>query len=232
MNRFSVTFVRLAFALSLVTSAARAGTPDATAAPITPAPWLNKPSPALAAKLRPWRITFEEGEPQNAPKKGVFAAGGTLSGTERLVRDDGRATTIKLTPVARRIRYIPPTDGHTDPLDTDVTPEMLDVLRSPPVSRFVTAHGLNPAGLDVAKDFAVALVQEFDTARHMPRKKEHVWSISWRIERQTDTSYDGIPGPGLHSPASTANFSRSISRGRSDAAWANGYALLLRAGDR
>jgi hypothetical protein len=88
-------------------------------------------------------------------------------------------------------------EDHTDPKDREVTGEIIDTLRSPEIIKFVAAERLNDAHLEVEKDFANALVQDFDVAWRTPKKKEHVWSINWRLERYTQTSYAGYEAWGL-----------------------------------
>jgi hypothetical protein len=169
-------------------------------------PWVHKPSAGLAAKFQHWRLTFELGEQQSAPEKGIFASVGPgySDGTARLVSDLTPAPSVKLTAVVKRVRYVRKGDGHTDPADKDVTSDVIDTLRSPEVIKFVEKERLNNVHLDVEKDFAVALVQDFDIALRTPRRKEHVWSVNWRVERQTETSYAGYEAWGLFTRISGA----------------------------
>src|SRR5262249_10204326 len=91
---------------------------------------------------------------------------------------------IALTPVAARTRYVPPWKRRRDPQDKVVTKEILDIFRSREVARFIATQGVAFPQLDVQKNFAVALVQDFDVALRAPKKKEHIWSIYWRIENE------------------------------------------------
>jgi hypothetical protein len=152
---------------------------------VRPRPWVNKPSPALAAKLQHWRLKFDVGEPVDAAEQGAFpsfAALGTQEGTARLVSDLGPTAPIRLTPVMGRTRYVPAWDPRTDPHDKVVTKEIVNILRSREIARFIAAEHLDDPQLDIEKNFAIALVQEFDVALRAPRKKEHVWSINWRVD--------------------------------------------------
>jgi hypothetical protein len=148
-------------------------------------PWVGKPSPSLAAKLQHWRLKFESGEPVNAPEKGAFPSFTPRGeeGTARLVSDLGPSAP-NLTPVMERTRYVPPWDPRTDPKDSFVTKEIMDILRSREAAQFIAAAHVDDPRLDVEKNFAVALVQEFDVALRASRKKEHVWSIYWRIDNE------------------------------------------------
>jgi hypothetical protein len=158
--------------------------------------WVGEPSRSVAAKLQHWRLNFELGEPVNAPEKGAFPSftpGTREDGTARLVSDLRPSTPITLTPVAERTRYMPAGDPHTDPNDKAVTKEILDILRSREVVRFIAAEHVDDRRLDVEKNFAVALVQDFDVALRMPGKREHVWSINWRIDNaSTSNGGDGV----------------------------------------
>jgi len=154
---------------------------------VSPRRWVNKPSPALAANLQHWRLKFELGKPVDAPEKAAFSSftpGTQKDGTVRLVSDLGLPVPIRLTPVAERTRYVPAWDPRTDPHDKLVTKEIMDTLRSRETARRIAAANVNGPRLDVEKNFAVALVQEFDIALRVPGKKEHVWSINWRIDNQ------------------------------------------------
>jgi len=92
---------------------------------------------------------------------------------------------------------VPHGEGHTDGADRDVTREIINTLRSSEVAKFVENNRLNNAHMDVEKHFAVAFVQEFDAVLRTPGQKEHVWSINWRLEHHTETSYDGYEAWGL-----------------------------------
>ena len=164
-----------------------------------PRPWVNKPSPGLADNLRHWHLTFELGQQQSASEKGIFPsfAPGYRDGTACLVNDLRPAPSIKLTAVAKRVRYVPRGSPHTDPDHLDVTREIIDTLRSPSIVKFVAREQFDNGQLDVETGLAVALVQDFEIALRTPKKKEHVWSINWRIERQTETSYAGYEAWGL-----------------------------------
>jgi len=147
-------------------------------------PWVGRPSPGLAAKLRHWRLKFEKGEQVEAPEKGAFASFSSFvdtdKGTARLVNDT-RTSPVRLTPIMGRTRYMPPGERPADPNDKVVAKEILETLRSPEVARFLTAEHADDPRVDIERDFTVALVQEFDVAFRSPWKKEHVWSINWRI---------------------------------------------------
>jgi hypothetical protein len=181
-----VSFVRLVF-VALIGFPIGAACAQGNAESAPSDPWVNKPSPALAAKLEHWRLKFELGEPVDAPEKGAFSSfspGTREDGTARLVSDLRPAAAIRLTPVMGRRRYVPAWDPPTDAKDKLVTKEILDILRSSEIVRFIEASHLNPWQLDVDKNFGVALVQDFDVALRMPGKKEHVWSINWRIDNE------------------------------------------------
>src|SRR5262249_31607483 len=105
-------------------------------------------------------------------------------GTARLVRAPGTFAPIRLTPVKGRTRYVPAWKRHPDPGDEVVTKEIVDLLRSHEIAQFIATGHIDSPQLDVEKNFAVALVQEFDIALRTPRKKEHVWSINWRIDNK------------------------------------------------
>jgi hypothetical protein len=161
--------------------------------------WTQKPSAGLASKFQHWRLKFEEGKQQSAPEKGMFPTFGPgySEETARLIGDLTPVPFSKFTAVARRVRYVPKGEDHTDPADRDATSYVVDALRSPAVVKFVEKERINSAHLHVAKHFAVALVQDFDAALRTPNRREHVWSINWRVERQTETSYDGYEAWGL-----------------------------------
>jgi hypothetical protein len=148
--------------------------------------WVNEPSAGLVGKLGQWRLQFMLGDRTNAPSKGIFPSSSPTQepGAVHLVTSLASSPTIpiKLTPVAPRTRYVSQTAGATDPNDRVVTTEILDVLRSPEVSDFLAARHLDKLQLDVEKDLAVALVQDFYAALRAPNKKEHIWSINWRVD--------------------------------------------------
>jgi hypothetical protein len=163
-------------------------------------PLVGKPSPNLASRLQHWRLTFKEGKKIDAPEKGAFSSYGPLmkDGTARLVNDVVPSATVKLTPVANRIRYLPATDARTDPKDRVVTPDILNILRGPEVAKYVASRRIGDPRLDVEKNFSVALVQEFDAALRTPGKREHIWSINWRIDTgQAAPNYVGYEAWGL-----------------------------------
>jgi hypothetical protein len=177
-------FIRFVFAImtGFLIGAACAQNNEASS-PIRP--WVNQPSAALAAKFEHWRLKFEPGEPVNAPEKGAFPSfARAREGTVRVVSDLGPSARIRLTPVTGRTRYVPPWDPRTDAKDKFVTKEIVDVLESDDVARFIAAEHVNDAFLDVERNFSVALVQEFDAALRTPKKKEHVWSLNWRIDNE------------------------------------------------
>jgi hypothetical protein len=88
-------------------------------------------------------------------------------------------------PVAERTRYVPAGHAHTDPNDKAATKEILDILQSREVLRFIAAERVDDPRSDVETNFAVALVQDFDVALRTPRKREHIWSINWRIDNES-----------------------------------------------
>jgi hypothetical protein len=159
-------------------------------------PWVGKPSPGLAAKLGHWRLKFEKGEQVEAPEMGVFSSFSSFletdKGTSRLVSDT-RTSPLQLTPIMGRTRYMPPGERPTNPNDKVVTNEILETLRSAEVAQFITAEHADDPRVDIERDFTVALVQEFDVAFRSPRKKEHVWSINWRIGNEWGSQGGGDP---------------------------------------
>jgi hypothetical protein len=146
--------------------------------------WINEPSSGLMGRLGQWRLQFMLGDQTNAPSKGIFPSFSASQepGAVHLVTTSSQTTPIKLTPVAPRIRYVSQTAGATDPNDRVVTKEILDTLRSPEILDFLAARHLANPELDVEKDLAVALVQDFYAALRVPNKKEHIWSINWRVD--------------------------------------------------
>ena len=145
-----------------------------------PRPWVNKPSPALAARLQHWHFKFEPGRSVDAPEKGAFPSL-VQNGTVRLVSDRGSSAPFRLSPVRRRTRYVPIWDPRTDPRDKVVTKEIFEILRNRAIARLIAEEHVDDPQLDIENDFAVALIQDFDVALRAPRKKEHVWSINWRV---------------------------------------------------
>jgi hypothetical protein len=150
---------------------------------VSPRPWVNKPSPATAASLQHWRLKFEPGHAVDAPEKGDFSVNMRGNdGTARLVSEF--STPTKLTPVIGRTRYVPKWEQRTDLHDKVVTKEMIELLRSPEITRFLATEHVDDPQLNIEKNFAVALVQEFDIALRTPAKKEHIWSINWRVANE------------------------------------------------
>jgi hypothetical protein len=84
--------------------------------------------------------------------------------------------------VAWRTRYVPKSGGRTDPKDRVITQDLVDVLSSREIARFIASQRLGRPRLDVGQNLAVALVQGFDAALRAPGHKEHIWSINWRVE--------------------------------------------------
>lgn len=163
-------------------------------------PLVQKPSPQLASRFQHWRLKYKEGNGIEAPEKGLFSSYDTQAtgGTARLVNDLTPSAAVKLTPVAGRIRYVPATDPRTDPKDRVIVPNILNILRGPEVARYVASKNIGNPRLDVEKNFSVALVQQFDAALRAPGKREHIWSINWRIDTgQTDPRYVGYEVWGL-----------------------------------
>jgi hypothetical protein len=164
--------------------------------------WVNEPSAGLAARLGHWRLQFMLGDRTNAPDKGIFPSSSPTQGegAVHIVSDFASPQTmsIRLTPVAERTRYVPPIDGRTDPGDKAVTKEIVDILGSPEVTSFIAARHLDRPQLDVGKNLAVALVQDFYAALREANKKEHVWSINWRVDNgYGNADYAGYEAWGL-----------------------------------
>jgi hypothetical protein len=164
--------------------------------------WVNEPSPGLAARLGHWRLQFMLGDLTNAPDKGIFPSASPTqeAGAVHLVSDFATPQTmsIKLTPVTGRTRYVPATGDRADANDKVVTKDIVDVLSSPEVVDFIAAKHLDKFQLDVGKDLAVALVQDFYAALREPNKKEHVWSINWRVDNgYGNANYVGYEAWGL-----------------------------------
>jgi hypothetical protein len=165
-------------------------------------PLVQKPSLQLASKFRHWRLKFEKGDAIDAPEKGAFSSYSSqvTGGTARLINDVAASARAKLTPVASRIRYVPATDPRTDPEDKVITQNIVNVLRGPEITRFIASEHIDNPRLDVEKNFSVALVQDFDAALRAPGKREHIWSINWRVDTgQTDPHYVGYEAWGLFS---------------------------------
>jgi hypothetical protein len=162
-------------------------------------PWIKKPSPRLEEKLRHWRLQFASGEVQNAPEKGLFPSftPDQRGGTARVISDLKPPPLIRLRPVAPRTRYLREGDPPTEPDEKVVTKDLMDALRSPETARFITARRLDNAQLQLDRDIAVVLVQDFEATLRTPKRKEHVWSINWRVEHRTTTSYAGYEAWGL-----------------------------------
>jgi hypothetical protein len=70
---------------------------------------------------------------------------------------------------------------------------MLEVLRSREVVSLIAAEHADDPRLDVQENLAVALAQDFDVALRASRKKEHVWSINWRIDNEWGAKGNGDP---------------------------------------
>jgi hypothetical protein len=162
-------------------------------------PWLNKPSARLVDKLKHWHLTFEPGTQIDAPDKGEFKsfANQITMATAHLTNDQRNSVIAKLTPVAERTRYLPVIGPRDDPKDRVVTNEMMGVIGSPEVMKFIDAKHLADPRLDVRKNLAVVLVQEFDAALRVPHKKEHIWTIHWRVDRDEPSYYVGYAAWGL-----------------------------------
>ena len=164
--------------------------------------WVNEPSAGLAARLGHWHLHFMLGDRTNGPDKGIFPSASATQeqGAVHLVSDLAGPETmsIRLTPVRGRTRYVPPTDSRADPKDQIVTKEILDTLGNPEVLSFIASRHLGNPQLDVQKNLAVALVQDFYAALRMPNKKEHVWSINWRVDNgYGNADYVGYEAWGL-----------------------------------
>jgi hypothetical protein len=165
--------------------------------------WVNEPSADLAARLGHWHLQFMLGDLTNAPDKGIFPSFSPTQekGAVHLISDLAAfqpVAPVKLTPVTGRTRYVPATEEHTDPNDKVVTKEITDVLGSPEVLNYIASKHLDKAQLDVGKNFAVALVQDFYAALRVPNKKEHIWSINWRVDNgYGNADYVGYEAWGL-----------------------------------
>jgi hypothetical protein len=180
------SLVRYVFVTAIAFSIGSAHAQNSEAS-IPPGSWVGEPSQALASKLQQWRLRFELGVPTNAPEMGAFPSftpGTRKDGTARLINQLRPSAPIALSPVAERTRYKPAWDPGTDPHDKVVTKEILDIFRSPEVASFVATQRVALPQLDIEKNFAVALVQDFDVALRAPKKKERVWSIYWRIDNE------------------------------------------------
>ena len=146
-------------------------------------PWVQQPSPRLAARLQSWRVTFVPDKAVPDPAKGVFDSFSYRSNdsTVRLLKS-GASAPVRLTPVAWRTRYVPKSEGRTDPKDRVITQDLVDVLSSQEIALFIASQRLSSPRLVVGQNLAVVLVQEFDAALRAPGHKEHIWSINWRVE--------------------------------------------------
>src|SRR5262249_24462273 len=87
--------------------------------------------------------------------------------------------------------------AHLGARDKVITKDLMDALRSPEVVDFLVERRLDSAQLQVERKLATALVQDFEAALRSPGTREHVWSINWRLEHQTETSYVGYEAWGL-----------------------------------
>jgi hypothetical protein len=195
-----VGFLRLLFAIAIGFPIGAACAQDKEENVLPPA-WVSKPSPRLAAKFRHWRLKFELGKSTGAPEKGVFPSfspGQQREGTARLVTDLGAPRPIKLTPVRERTRYLPATD-QLNPNDKVITKEIVNIFRNPEIAKFVTTKHLDNPQLDLERNLAVVLVQDFEAALRARKKKEHIWSINWRVETKRTTDYVGYEAWGLFS---------------------------------
>jgi len=162
--------------------------------------WVNEPSADLAARLGHWHLQFLLGDRTNAPGKGIFPSLSPTheQGAVHLVSELAVPQSIKLTPVTERTRYVPPTDNPGDPNDKVITKDIVDVLTGPEIADFLATKQLNKPQLDVRKDLAVALVQDFYAALRVPNKKEHIWSINWRVDNgYGNANYVGYEAWGL-----------------------------------
>ena len=164
--------------------------------------WVNEPSAGLAARLGHWHLQFMLGDRTNGPDKGIFPSSSPTQeqGAVHLVSDlaGPQTMSIRLTPVRGRTRYVPATSGGTDPKDKVVTKEILDTIGSPEVLSFIASRHLDNPQLDVQKNLAVALVQDFYAALRVPNKKEHIWSINWRVDNgYGNADYVGYEAWGL-----------------------------------
>ncbi len=162
--------------------------------------WVNEPSADLAARLDHWRLQFMLGDRTNAPDKGIFPAFSPdrEQGAVHLVSELAVPQSIRLTPVTGRTRYVPASDNPSGPNDKVITKDITDVLASPEIAGFLAARHLDKPQLDVTKDLAVALVQDFYAALRVPNKKEHIWSINWRVDNgYGNADYAGYEAWGL-----------------------------------
>lgn len=146
-------------------------------------PWAKQPSPRLAARLQGWHVAYVPDKSVPDPARGVFASF-SYTGNDSTVRllKNGSSAPVKLTPVPWRTRYVPRSESRTDTEDRVITQDLVDVLSSRAIARFVTSQRLGSPRLNVGKNLAVVLVQEFDAALSATGHKEHIWSINWRVE--------------------------------------------------
>src|SRR5689334_18581061 len=170
---------------------------DADEAP-PPRPWVNQPSPAVVAKFRHWRLKTEESETPDAPERGIFASWkmSAIPLTVRLVKDVRPSGPLMLTAAPKRTRYLPEGAALIGD-DERVTQELMEALRTPEVSKFIEQERLERGQLELDRDLADVLVQDFDAALRVAKRKERVWSINWRLERHTDTGFAGYEAWGL-----------------------------------
>ena len=117
--------------------------------------WVNEPSAGLAARLGHWHLQFMLGDRTNGPDKGIFPSASPTQeqGAVHLVSDlaGPQTMSIRMTPVRGRTRYVPSTDGSSDPKDKVVTEEILDTIGSPEVLSFIASRRLDSPQLDVQK---------------------------------------------------------------------------------
>lgn len=125
------------------------------------------------------------GERAIAPDKGVFLSYSGLQevGTARVVNDLATPRPIKLTPVAELTSYR--TAEFVSRNDKVITKEILDIIRGPDIAKFIATRHLGNPQLDLEKTLDVVLMQDFEAAFHVPKKKEHIWSIFWRVDADT-----------------------------------------------
>jgi hypothetical protein len=161
-------------------------------------PWVNESSPSLAAKFQHWRLKFTLGEARSAPEKGVFSSWLTTQApaTVRVVSDLKPPPPIRLTPVAKRTSYA--REGtYLGARDKVISKELMDALRSSEVIDFLVERRLDSAQLQLERKLTAALVQDFEAALRSAKTRERVWSINWRLEHQTETSYAGYEAWGF-----------------------------------
>jgi hypothetical protein len=160
----------------------------------------EKPSPGFLAKFLHWRLKFRAGREIDAPAKGAFSSYFMQGqgGTARLINDAAGSAPVKLSAVAARTRYVPAGEPKTDPADKVINPDIAKVLGAPEITKFIASKHLDDPRLNVQKNLAVVLVQDFDAALRAPGTKEHLWSINWRVDTgQADPNYVGYVAWGL-----------------------------------